>query len=338
MRKKLIGLLLGIAVLFTGCEINPESQEIFASPTKLLDPTKSESPLPTATVENTITPSTPPRSTPSSTAIPTYSTLMPTFTVEEENEKIFDLLKDNGGCDLPCIWGVYPDDIEHLAANQAFFQQFQDYTDDNRYEVGEGGAFRVYNQKIYFEKTDSEGMMQVDMFLKNHWYIFLSARYYPSGEGGYLQSFGSPAFNKLTRIYGIDSILQKYGRPTNVWIAAWRLSLTTKRKHEPYNIVLYYPDKGILVQYEGESEKSGNKLSLCPWETDIVLTTWNVSHAGPFTRELKGGSTYDFGQHENDFLPLEEVTATTMDEFYALFKDSDAKGCIVTSLDIWKGY
>ena len=343
MNKKTMGILIGITILLTGCGIDSGSQATLASPSGFSGPTERENSSSTMTVGNAVVPSTTPRSTPFPTAISTYSTAVPTFTVEEENEKILNLLQDNGECDLPCIWGVYPDE-EHVDINQAFFQQFQNYLDAGRYEARKGGSLIVDNQRMQFEKINSEGMLQVNMILYDHWYAFLSARYHPTGEVGYVSTFGSPTFNKMIQIYGIDSILKKYGRPAKVWVAAWPRSLASKREHEPFNIVLYYPDKGILVQYEGESEKSGNELSLCPWETDLILTTWNTSQtdpmktSDPFIKELRGVSTYDFGQQEDYFLPLEEATSITVDEFYELFKDPDAKGCIVTPADIWKGY
>jgi hypothetical protein len=59
--------------------------------------------IPTATPTFTLTPS--PTYTPIPSATPT---LIPTLSVKDAQIKLLGLLATNGGCRLPCLWGITP--------------------------------------------------------------------------------------------------------------------------------------------------------------------------------------------------------------------------------------
>ena len=101
----------------------------------------------------------------------------------------------------------------------------------------------------------------------------------PVDEDGQ-RMYGNPQFAEDWKAYMLPQMLEVYGPPSQIFLglggAAWM----------PFDLVLFYPEKGFLVQYSGSAERSererhflcariGQRLrwisgclsSICLWKT-----------------------------------------------------------------------
>ena len=92
-KNKIILLVFSLFLLITACAPAPPAE----TPTPTLAPTL------TPTVTNTLLPT----KTPSPTVAQSW-TPPPKLSQEEANELLLELYETNGGCEMPCWWGIVP--------------------------------------------------------------------------------------------------------------------------------------------------------------------------------------------------------------------------------------
>ncbi len=272
---------------------------------------------------------------------PTVSlTLTPTPSPKEIRQVFLDVLNDNGGCRLPCVWGLTPgettlDKRQTILAKigkvsiPGFRTGVVDYDDEQHW--GDWGIrnFFINGQNntditvslLYFDDANVVEQIQLNAATSSNFEVV----------------FGDSYYQYLLKYYSLSQILSNYGHPSSVLLAAWHYDPFLKADYEVFSLVVVYSDLGFLIEYISPSELIGDYIRGCPMEAKLNLWSWdpnnNLSLAEIVTRKRvdEGFTSRSMGY----FKPVEEATSMTLDEFYQVFKDPNNVQCLETPGDLW---
>jgi hypothetical protein len=289
MRRNIILLVLLFLLMsvLTGCSC---FQEIRPTETSIVG---TASPSPYVSNDKTITPT--------KTVVPASNqelleTPLPTLSAPESTEFIKELLLNNGGCKLPCFWGLVPGTTEWNTA-KAFLETFA--------EVEEG---KYYSARI----QDPE----------YPWDIVIN---FKVQEGILVKVLVGPT---VTSNFTIDKLLIDYGKPEEVYLLTYR---NAPAFPTPAYLVLDYRHQGILAKYEFTSEKiNDNEFLVCSQSVGPIL--WLRSSEKMLTELEINQSTLGY-EPSFKLRKIDEVSDISVDEFYDEFKRPPA--CFTTPVDIW---
>lgn len=310
--KKTISLFklsLIIAVILSGCgqEINQATIQATHTSSVTATATMTASPIP-PTQTPTITPSITPTWTP--TLKPSLSP-MPTLPTEMARAYVLGLLEDNGGCQLPCWWGLTPGETDWDVAEQflaSFSSRMATYRDSPMAQ-----DFYAYSLIYYLPQPQFPSYAGIRLTIRAE----RIAQVNISGIKG-------------ANAYQIRSMLKRYGQPDSVWIGATTSMMPPDWK-SGFHLVLYY-DEGIFASYSGESLLGGDIIQGCVNELGGVhlLEGRKGLDASTVVKELD-----DFSHILNDTRPLQEVTDLSVERFYELFSKNTGRVCVFTPAKYW---
>lgn len=299
-------------VFLNGCVVPTAPTPTFPSTTPLpATNTPTPSPvLPTRTPLPTPTPK-PPMPT-----VPPSPTLAPTLTADQEQALVLDLLQNNAGCRLPCWWGFTPGKTAWQTA-YAFFASLgkMPAEGDNNYAV----VFHIPQHDVQIGQLYSlrDGLIEA---------IWVSAGTVRNGE----RIYGDEQFAKDLQRYFLPQLLTTYGQPTEVLLRTFRS--VPEGTFIPFNLLLFYPQRGILVRYYGPTERIGERIRVCPQQTDITL--WLSSPEQILTLEDIRGPDFPI-EEVPEFRSIEKSTGMSLETFYKTFKNADNRLCLETPVDMW---
>jgi hypothetical protein len=244
-------LIIGLVMMLNlvGCTVSEpdarsSSDTVFATiaPVPSATPTVTPSATPAETITATpIPPSTPtptfPVPTATTTSTPTpWPTLppLPTIPPQQRGQAYSELINNNGGCELPCWWGVEmgKTSIEEVRQFYATFDTFMIE------QAGDSGRSALY---VTFVDPQIEDGTQVRHLFRVQDSVVIEAE----------------AQVRRQPNYQIEPILHQFGQPAEIWI--W----TIPEVYEgilPASFRLYYPELGILVAYAVEGVKVDNDV------------------------------------------------------------------------------
>lgn len=264
---------------------------------------------PTATATTTPTPTFTPA--PTATRTPTL-TLLPTVEPDLRGLGYRELMQSNGGCQLPCWWGF------ELGATSAgeilqFYEAFGTYIAD-RHEYG-----KLVSIFILFNDPEIEGGWQVvhDYVVQDD--IVVEAKIEMVDASN----------------YQIRALLNELGQPAEVWL--WTIPEPFEGSL-PLFLDLYFPDRGVLVQYAVTAARVGDHVQTCfDSEGGTLLNLWNPAIWDPNREKSLAQRVADFGLSValEGHLPL--VEASNWDEqllFESLTNPANS-GCLETSAELW---
>lgn len=319
--------LVFITWLLVGCIALQEPSETFTPPTTSTTETPSIV-LPTATVTVVTPTNTPvPTQTPlpsltntplpltlTPTLLPTF-TPVPTLTYEEEGELLQGLMATNGGCDLPCWWGIRLGDTL-TSVGKTFIQRGAapwrvttsrdkiGYIDLGYYDINTG--FDSINTFMQFYAI--EGIVQ---------YIKIS------GSHESLQS-GLEEFIRDWEKYHLPTILQMYGTPS---LAYLRPGNPMETGPSDYTLLLYYSGLGINISYNFRGAQLGNGID------EVCFTLENVRYIQVYLYNPEFAENWPIPQllglgHEGDIWLIENELGMDLDTFYETYRDVNNLGCV----------
>jgi hypothetical protein len=267
-----------------------------SSPTMTVMPTQT--PTPTKTITPTHWPSVTPRPTKTPTLTPTITwTPLPTLPPDKALARVLELLKTNGGCKLPCWWGITPgltSRDEALAYLASFATRFTG-----------GPSYPDYGAVFAVPQNTIPGLLHGESY----------------GFGFTVDKNGIVEQITAWKPYRLSDFLTDYGPPPQVWI--YGESLDTIASYASYTIVLYYPDQGILAAWDGTIEKQ-DPIRVCPnrFDPGVFLKLW----APPVTKTFEEAAGSELlgppVPPRRVFYPLEKATNINIKAFYERYKDS----------------
>ena len=302
-----------LLVSLTGCYGTPS-----ASP---LSPTNSPA-SPTAMPLPTVAPSlTPTPELPTDTPIPSLipptrtprPTPVPTMTADEEYIFFLEMLQNNGGCQLSCWWGFTPGETSWQATRD-FFTSLGKETwgggDIQNYTVGFNmlGHYESYQSYI----GDEDGILEM---------IGIGASPAVGEDGSF--TYDHPQFAEDWKAYMLPQMLEVYGPPSQVF-----LGTGSGAPWSPFDLLLFYSEKGFLMQYSGEAEeREGETWLVCPHLVELTLYLWSPKRSMSL-EDIPGLTVW--GPHS-----LEEATGMSIEQFYETFVQPDNETCLEVPADLW---
>lgn len=255
--------------------------------------------------------------TPTIVLSPTSSaTPLPTLEVAEAQKKLNFMVYQNGGCELPCWWGIVPgmtrqDDFINV------MNTFVTRIENTAFSYETKMASRT---TIYYKFENQSDL---------HAFEVLSV-------DGIVQRVD--AYSDVTERFTLANILRNYGKPEEILLATEPASPTGD---VPFSLILFYPEKGILAHFYAEfgGRIKGDYVSICPQYLLPALYLWPSGN--PQQSELEKQSLiesiniYYTNYNGKKYKSLEAVSEFSIDKFYAMFQQKNTTSCITTEAEQW---
>jgi hypothetical protein len=234
-----------------------------------------------------------------STIIPSTLTPLPTFTANELETAVAELLANSMNCgDVPCWWGAVPDETTVFEIQQFLARyKFEDYyrRDNDHNQIPD-----------YIELWFNEGQFDFRVM-----YSF---------QNSILQTVFSEQSPSLYEI------LKKYGEPDEVWLSTVSF---VRDGNLSVRLNLVYLQAGMAVGYVVNGNLQNNIVTGCFFD-QVGLLSLGVPDSATSYKDFPA-----IFETDRRYLPLEEATGLTMDDFLQRFSDSTQPQCIETPAELW---
>jgi hypothetical protein len=254
------------------------------------------------------------------------STSLPTLSPTPRLELVRELYTINGGCELPCFWGIVPGKTTlHEAVSR--FSLFGEISDEDHRWKNEHRLIPI----------NIEVPVEIDSFNEKEWSFYIIAL------NDIVESIIARSQQiKQTSVPTIANMLSIFGKPEEIWIAVMPY-IPKYDVDADYEIALFYPSKGVLLMGSGiahilaETEK-GVKVSICPHMIEetidmdrhypLSLHLWSPENKMVFTDLSYGDKLFEDGF----FSLLDNLESNTnTEEFYETYIDSSVTQCFELS-------
>ena len=271
---------------------------------------------------------------PSFTSLPTMSptqtltpTIIPTLPMEEARTRLLDLLANNGGCHLPCLWGITPGRSSFQEA-QVILAPLGSLSDFTSLFPSPGEISPSYTEENFVLYTRVAYLYPENGIVNS--ISFNAEAHELVKEGGYENVFDSKFFGEKVSAYSLLHVLSEQGVPSSVMIATSGGPLT-RGGTGGFDILLLYPDQGTLVNYTTQMHLTGTNVRGCPPNAHVEMELYPPGQSDSFFESLK---KTDWAVKLNYYKPLEETTSISVQEFYETFRVPTDK-CIETPANLW---
>ena len=264
---------------------------------------------------------------PSATERPTE---IPTLANEDAQQKLLDLLANNGNCRLPCLWGITPGKskskdsniiLEPLGGISDFFTNFDEDSGliepcfvENELEICASISYLTYQENDVVSRI---------MFTANT-YEWLEV------EREVRDVFDLSYFGDILQKYSLPQVLLEFGEPPLSYLFALAEMPDPNRGPAYYKLLIVYPEQGFQVEYITEMYFVGDKVMGCFANSHIEIISSPLGNTEAFFNSIE--TTWEHVLR--NYLPIEEVTDFTLEEFYNHFLIS-SDGCLETLANYW---
>jgi hypothetical protein len=261
------------------------------------------------------------------TATPVLSTQVPTFPPNVAQSTFYNLLQDNGGCQFPCWWGLTPG-VTDMITFRSLLDTFESISVSN-IQSENGGYFNLHVQR---ENRIIE--LQVEYYSANSETVdryWISTSVIQRTDEGYEVLYGDPLYADVLKSYTLTDILSTYGAPSNVMIyqeeGFWWFSL-----------IMYFRANGIFVEFLIPLEIVGETYIGCPSNAITHLWLWSPKHNFAISEILSMGVfKIRFMGPSSLYIPVDEATDLSIDDFVQVFSDPENSSCLETPIELWQG-
>ena len=282
--------------------------------------------IPTNTPENTATQTftatttQSPTATQTPTAPPTFTPL-PTLNPEEEQATVLTLLESNGGCALPCWWGITPGTTTKSDAEHIIRELNLDFIEYIPGKMGTGWSGIEKEFLLHF----LDGILEelIDIKIQNDYVKFIRI------NSAFLSNTvtSSPTFNNALAAFTPEKIIPALGIPSRVLIDPAFGPGEGTTTYIQYTLYVLYDQKGVRLQYTIIDDLN-NKFKICPTFGNGGNTedSFGILLASP--NDNVPIETYDESDiQENRAIPIEKAAGITPEEFYNLFTQTEKPIC-----------
>ena len=294
-----------------------------------------------AQLTSTIAPTPLVTSDPTPTSLPALTpTLVPILPVEKAQTKLLDMLSNNTGCRLPCLWGITPGESTYQDA-QAILMPLSGISEPLAGFLPQGGAiFPVITEDNFkFSLTvgfnvDSSNESKIVNRIGFNSQGFIAGE--PDNPSVLKPIFDSRPFGVRLRPYMLSGVLSENGMPTMVLISTD--GGPDRGKHIPgFVIALFYPDQGIMVAYTTNRQLVDGSVRGCPANAHVEIELSPTGQPDSFEKRLaqtKWGNLWPPPADSPNWKSVEEATPMSLEEFYETFRQPTDQ-CIDTPADLW---
>jgi hypothetical protein len=279
-----------------------------------------------------------PALTPSATSItaqtPLAPTPSPTFTpvpvlpAEEAYNLLSTWLQNNNDCQLPCWGGLIPGESPSLEAYSKLTALSS---------IADIGVFYPTGGLVLITYPREDLKIRINVGLHSKadrktiqvvWISTYTLRELEPGSSEYV--YNASAYNELLKDYALNSVLVKYGTPTEIWVRADVYNTGTQ---ETFSITLLYPEKGIFARYNMLAERLGDKIQGCPSYSFVELWLLSPEDASNYQNILLSKDIHWEGNWPYT-MPIQDATSMSVEDFYQIFIEP-TNVCLETPLSIW---
>ncbi len=263
---------------------------------------------PTATAEPetlTATVHVPPTQTETPTALlPTATpTSQPKPTINLDGaDKGLELMTTNGGCELPCWWGITP--------GETTWETASDFLDDFVVQIWENNPTTIVEDGQVKELL----VYSVDFIIQGELVAYgqpgaMYAKY--SVYDGLVHTIQTPSFGSQDK-YLLPNMLALLGNPDEALIEITDVPVAPEKI---ISLVVFFADSGVTAEYHAYVDNSTEDYLKACFMPEPALSLQAPSDP----RTLK-----DFwqGRYYNEYVPLEEVIDVSLDELYINLQQS----------------
>ncbi len=263
-------------------------------------------PVPTITVIRSLTATSHPQIT--ATRFPMHEltptrTPLPTLERVEAERVVQQYLRDNGGCRLPCWWGITPGFTQREEAVMILepIAKFEESS---------------YEEKVYFgyqllhapEGAEVSGSLNFKNDKVSYIYVF---------QNGTEQSFK------------LHQLLSAYGKPDEIRLQAYR---ETFDERPPFTMLLIYRSQGIVAEFLTSTMELGQYLKGC-FRNGPDLWLYDPKDSELSELEFFYPKTRA-GHFEPPVLSIEQATGLNIEAFYQRYWVS-GDHCVYTPSSLW---
>jgi len=257
--------------------------------------------------------------TPSPNVMATGTTTpIPTLPPEAARARIQELFETNGGCQFPCVLGIVPGETDWQTA-YSILKPIAD-------KVTRRGLPNPYALEVEFDSlwSDSWGRQTYDV------------------SEGVVQRFGGGT--GLTTPFSPASVLQTYGPPTEVFLAAggdYSGSGTI-----PFTVLLFYPQHKFWISYGTNATAVNGNFAGCFFDHSNPppegISASPIFSAAPYLDTWADDNLYNlldvpttgFSPVDPEYLvPLAKATDLDVASFHEMFSYPDTPLCLETPLE-----
>ncbi len=329
-----------VVLIFGGC--SPTNTSMPVIPSSTVQNIQQTSDLPPLNVNATPTI----YKLPSPTALPIVSSA-------NGKQILIEFLQNNGGCQLPCLLGLTPggsvEEVRKLieffdkgasnVANEEDSLEVHNYLDSIvRRGSSSSSALTFWSNRLMtqfnidFFSTDDNKIEQINLS-SGSWQL--------SGQNENKVSaivYGDKSYSELTDFFLLNRILNIYGVPQQILILPFPddPGHPSPPAHYPFSFVLYYPDKGFLIEYSSSRDEQNGYYIGCPPESHIAVSVWDSDRVSTIEDVVKDFSNI-YGINAatiNDYKLIQDVTSFDPDSFYETFK-AQTNECVQSPKSLW---
>ena len=274
-------------------------------PTKInqqLETTMPTSVLPTQTIPSpsaSVTPTHLPSPTPTKPLATATITPFPTLSIEREEMILSELMQTNGGCDLPCWWGVTPGSTTVHTAKDMFISWGISWN-DGYVAIGRPRHIGVYSEFI----VEDNIVQQI------------------VADGTRDRYDLTYRFTEIWQHYMVVDVLERFGMPSHIFLTP--PVFAEAGVPNEYQLLLYFAPSDVKLSYIIAAEHlDGGNNRICSDFEDVQSIYLRLYAPG----ELREDEASLQSSLENSIL-WETATGLSLEEFYEMFKDEDIINCI----------
>lgn len=251
---------------------------------------------------------------------------IPIIVATSRQSAIESLIKNNGGCRLPCLWGITPGQTDFTEAQEILFPL--------QVLIGE-------NNQIDFEYTkyvpSTIQGRQNDEIVINARFQFDANRIIKIVRVNTFSTAKNDDFSDLWESISPQQVIRSFGKPSRVLLNAYPGPFGTKR-HSPYRLWFFYDREGIEFNYIG-AVKFDSVYHFCPkLKKDEDITVIKIYIQSPDDHsplEENDEQIVNLNTPPFKVLSFEEATGKSLDDFYQIFTLHSDSACFDTPSEIW---
>lgn len=248
---------------------------------------------------------------PTETSEPATRTPLPTLSPVESDAQVREWLQTNAGCALPCWWGIRPGETTVDETQTILEPLLGAVQSDVRYGFTPTGGLLLMRPQPnglqvgvqYLAKDNIVTMVYINTAMTKDVYGLV---------------YGDPKYEQMMSAYTLEKVLTVYGKPEAVMIRSFS---NLAAEENPTQTLLYYPEKGIIVEYFSPNglliEDGATVLPTCPPKGHISLRLFDPA----------SGMSLDELMRLDDSLAkykdISEATNMDLNAFYEAYRQYD---------------
>jgi hypothetical protein len=247
------------------------------------------------------------------TATPT-TTSMPTISPADVEAQVIALLKNNGGCRLPCFWGLTPGKTKREVA-VSFLHQFMNISPGVEITIPRDDL--QIGIKVYLANAAHQTGTLPEIE------VITTAYHRIPQDSGYvdINNFDNSYYHEYFQYYTLPYLLNNYGEPDDIYF-----DFETDFVKE-FHIYLDYSRLGWGAKLSMPLYIFKNVVKGCPAKAFTTLWLWTPG-------DTKTAKEYGFSSNTL-FKSIKEIPNITLEEFYNKYKDPTNGECLEIPLSVW---